>query len=85
MMMDYGMGWGFGGFTMIIFWLVPLILVLVGIKYLYSGGGSLTGNTAPPAEAAAANNALTLLEQRYAKGEIDREEFLQKRGDILGK
>jgi len=84
-MMDYGMGWGFGGFTMIIFWLVPLILVLVGIKYLYSGGGSISGNTAPPVESSAVNRALPLLEERYAKGEIDREEFLQKRADILAK
>ncbi len=85
MMMDYGMGWGFGGLTMLFFWLVPLILVLVGIKYLYSGRGSKTGNALPSAEAAAANPVLSLLEERYAKGEIDRDEFLQKRGDILGK
>jgi putative membrane protein len=84
-MMDYGMGWGFGGLTMIIFWLVPLILVLVGIKYLYSGGRSISGNAAPPVESPAVNHALPLLEGRYAKGEIDRDEFLQKRADILGK
>lgn len=85
MMMDFGMGWGFGGLTMIIFWLVPLILVLVGIKYLYSGGRSISGNAAPPVESSVADRALPLLEERYAKGEIDREEFLQKRADILGK
>jgi uncharacterized membrane protein len=27
---------------------------------------------------------LELLGRRYARGEIDREEYLQKRGDILG-
>lgn len=27
---------------------------------------------------------LELLARRYARGEIDREEYLQKRGDILG-
>ena len=84
-MMDNAMGWGFGGLTMILFWLVPLILVLVGIKYLYSGGGSVPGNAVPQSEPLAANPALTVLEERYAKGEIERDEFLQKRGDILGK
>jgi putative membrane protein len=86
-MMDYGMGWGFGGLTMILFWLVPLILLLVGIKYLFSRGGLAPGNAVPPSgpPPPAANSALTVLEERYAKGEIDRDEFLQKRADILGK
>ncbi len=84
-MMDYGMGWGFSGLTMILFWLVPLILLLVGIKYLFSGGGLARGNAAPPSGPPAANSALTVLEERYAKGEIDRDEFLQKRADLLGK
>ena len=86
-MMDYGMGWGFGGLTMILFWLVPLILLLVGIKYLFSGRGLAPGNAVPPSgqPPPAANSALTVLEERYAKGEIDRDEFLQKRADILGK
>jgi putative membrane protein len=84
-MMDYGMEWGFGGLTMILFWLVPLMLLLVGIKYLFSGGGLTPGNALPPSGSPAANSALTVLEERYAKGEIDRDEFLQKRADILGK
>jgi putative membrane protein len=83
-MMDYAMGWGFGGFTMIIFRLVPLILVLVGIRYLYSGGESVPGKAVTPSAPLAANLALSVLEERYAEGEIDRGEFLRKRGDILG-
>ncbi len=48
-MMDYGMGWGgmgwgLGWFGMILVWVVPLILVLVGIKYLVSDGGFGSGN-----------------------------------------
>lgn len=85
MMMDYGMGWGFGGLTMIVFWLVPLILLLVGIKYLSSSGGPVSGKSLPPSEPPVAKSALSVLEERYAKGEIDRDEFLQKRADILEK
>ena len=29
-------------------------------------------------------SGLDVLEERYARGEINREEYLQKRGDILG-
>jgi len=41
MMMDYGMGWGFGWMGMILFWLVPILLVLVAFKY-FSGRHGLT-------------------------------------------
>jgi uncharacterized membrane protein len=30
------------------------------------------------------HNQLEILESRYCRGEIDRDEYLQKRGDILG-
>lgn len=88
-MMDYGMGWGgmgwgLGWFGMILVWVVPLILVLVGIKYLVSDGGFGSGN-ASNGQQAQPNKALAALEERYAKGEIDRDEFLQKRDDLLGK
>jgi len=29
-------------------------------------------------------SGLELLEKRYARGEIDRDEYLQKKGDIVG-
>ena len=35
-------------------------------------------------ESARRSPALDLLEERYARGEINREEYLQKKGDILG-
>ena len=82
-MMDYGMGWGFGGFAMVLFWIVPLVLLLVGIKYLFSSGGFAPGGVS--SEPSHSSRALATLEERYARGEIDRDEFLQKRGDIHGK
>ncbi len=82
-MMDYGMDWGmgWGWLWMLLFWLVPLLVVIAlgaaAIKYLFSGG------TRP---GAAAHNersrALELLEERYARGDINREEYLQKRDDL---
>ena len=37
MMMDYGMGWGIGWLWMLLFWLIPILLVLAAAKYLFSG------------------------------------------------
>ena len=82
-MMDYGMGWGFGWLGMIFVWLVPLVLVFLGIKFLMSDGGRGAGNA--PSGSEQASRALAILEERYARGEINREEFLQKRNDILAR
>jgi len=82
-MMDYGMGWGMGsgGFGMLLFWLVPLLVVIVlaaaAIKYLIAGGAR---SNAPARDVGI--RALEVLEERYARGEINREEYLQKRDDL---
>lgn len=76
MMWEYGMGWGWGWLGMILFWLVPILLVLAAIKYL--AGGSRLGQGAREER----RKALDVLEERYARGEIDREEYLQKRDDL---
>ena len=82
-----GMGWmwGFGGLAMIAFWLITLVLLLAGIKFLFGGGGSLFDSSSNvQRRERSGSSALAVLEERYAKGEIGREEFLQKRQDILG-
>lgn len=80
-MMDYemGWGWGFGWIGMILFWLVPILLVLVAVKYLFAGKGR-TGIGARQDD----DRALAILEEKYARGEIGREEFMQKRDDLKG-
>ncbi len=84
-MMDYGMGWGMGWgwhwFGMLVFWLIPLLVVIAlvaaAVKYLFSRGArSGTGLHEDR------SRALELLEERYARGEINREEYLQKRDDL---
>lgn len=70
--MGYGFheGWGMGGG-----WLWPLILVVIIVVLLMRRGTSRPSHSAPP-------SALEELERRYARGEIGREEFLQKKSDL---
>ncbi|MDT3736791.1 MAG: SHOCT domain-containing protein [Denitratisoma sp.] len=76
-MWDYSMGHWWGWFGMGLFWLVLLLLVLVAVKYL-------TSNSAPPSDSSrgAGKTAADYLEESYARGEISRDEFLQKREDL---
>lgn len=80
-MMNYGMGWGWHWFGMLVFWLVPLLVVIAlaatAIKYLFSGGARSDAGLHD-----GSNKALEVLEERYARGEINREEYLQKRDDL---
>lgn len=70
----YGMG-GFGGITMILFWGLIIIGIFLVIKYLTSGQSS----NAPPPE----RDPLQILKERYARGEIDTQEF-EERKKMLG-
>ncbi|WP_037374387.1 SHOCT domain-containing protein [Sedimenticola selenatireducens] len=69
-MMEGGIGMGFGGGLMWLFWIVSIVLVVWAIK-LAIGVANRPGDKA--------RSALDILEERYAKGEIDQEEFEQKR------
>ena len=74
---DYGMGWHWLGWLgMAFFWLVLVLLVLAAVKYLKGDrrSNALEGERKP--------DALAILEERYARGEIDREEYVQKRDDL---
>ncbi|MGE5758674.1 MAG: SHOCT domain-containing protein [Sideroxydans sp.] len=74
---DYGWGWGWAGMGlgMLLFWGV-LIAVMV-LLFRSSSGSSGTGRSSE-------KSALDLLKERYARGEIEREEFLQKKRDLEG-
>ncbi len=74
-MMGWGYGYGFGLFHMII-WLVILVAIVAGVVWLTRTG------TLP--FFARRSPGLQALEERYARGEINRDEFLQKKRDISG-
>ena len=65
----------------------PIFLILFGIL-LFLGIALLVRLLAfygdQSRDAGGRKRALELLEERYAKGEIDRDEYLQKRQDLEG-
>ncbi len=78
-MFDGGAGMLFGGLWMILFLAVPLLLVAVLLKYLFTKPRENGGRETAPAP----QTPLDVLKAAYARGEISREEFIQKRDDIL--
>jgi putative membrane protein len=67
-------GWhGYGGGFMWIFWLFVIVAVAWFAVSVKRGRGD-----APARE----DSALDILQKRYARGEIDREEFEQKKRDL---
>ena len=63
----------FGSFMMLLFWGGLVILIVLGVRWM--GTGSSRGIGGPGLE----NRALEILEERYARGEIDKEEFEERR------
>ncbi len=85
-MFGYGHDWGMmgggfggaGGFNMV-FWALALVLLAGGVFWFMRSSPSIgLGHQA----AAARHGGLDVLEQRYARGEVNREEYLQKKGDL---
>lgn len=72
-----GMGWWmiFGGIWMLVFWGGLIALVIWGISKLTGRGGSGSGTTQR-------RDPLDIAKERYAKGEIPREEFEQIKKDL---
>ena len=64
-------GWGhmiLGSLMMVIFWGMVIAVIVFGVRWMI---GSSSRNMPSPSE----NNPLDILKQRFARGEIDREEF----------
>ena len=73
-----GMGWWmvFGMAWMVVFWGVIVALVVWGVKRLTERGRSRPSNSEKP-------NPLDIAKERYARGEISKEEFDQIKNDLL--
>ena len=77
MMGGWGMGW-FGGIFMIIFWVLLIVGLVFLIKWLVQSTKGDSGSTR-----SGSSNALEILKERYARGEINKQEFEEKKRDLL--
>jgi putative membrane protein len=74
------MGGGFMWFWAV-FWVVVLALLVAGAIWL---ARTLTRPSNPPSGPAGAGPARAELDLRYARGDLTREEYLQRRADLEG-
>jgi len=65
-------GWGFGGIMMIVFWAAVILLIVWVVKGVH--GDDYTKHNS--------KSAVDILKERYAKGEIDKREFEEKKKDL---
>ena len=76
------MGWGgpFAGILMFAAFIAVIVIAVLLVRYLWNLGH---GQGAGPAGRPGSNReALEILDRRYAKGEIEREEYLRRKEDL---
>ena len=80
---DWGMmgSWGGGwlGLSGMLIWLLLLVLFVVGVIWLVRNTAS---RREPSQQSGRRSPGLDILDERYAKGEINRDEYLHKKSDI---
>ena len=65
--------WGFGALHMLLYWGVLILILVALVKWVFGVPGGRTEER---------GRALDILKERYARGEIGKEEFEQKKRDL---
>jgi putative membrane protein len=74
-------GWGhmlFGSLMMVLFWGGLILLIVLAVRYL--GHGSARGGE----RSSGGKTPLQILEERFARGEIDKAEFEERKQALYG-
>ncbi|MGA2762675.1 MAG: SHOCT domain-containing protein [Spirochaetia bacterium] len=73
-------GWGYGNWlgwlgplVMVVFWAAVITGIVFLVRYFIRQGSGRDRE----------DSALEVLRKRYARGEISKEEYLEKRGDLM--
>ena len=77
-----GMGFGFGGIAMVIFWVVVVGLAVWLLSLLFPRVTHNITASGTPQRTGALESPTEILKQRYARGEITKEQFEQMRRDV---
>ena len=80
----WGMGMGMGWIGMLLFWGLVIAAIVVLVRRVGTQSGAQSGVPPQPAATAPARTPLTILQERYARGEIERDEYETKRRDLNG-
>jgi putative membrane protein len=70
----YGMGWGWS-IIMLAFWIAVIVGIIFLIRWIVLSTDKRHGTKTE-------DSALEILRQRYAKGEVNKEEFEEKKRDL---
>lgn len=81
---NHGWWWFFGGLVPFLFLLALIALAVWAILMLTSHGAAPLPATGAGAAVARSDGALEEVRLRYARGELSREEFLQRSHDLGG-
>ena len=77
MMGDWGMGW-FGMIFMILFWVLVIAGIVSLVRWLFQNRGNRSYSGV-----SRGSQAMDILKERYAKGEITHDEFESMKREIL--
>lgn len=73
-MTGWGGGWGMFVLHMLLWWVLIILGIIVLARWVFGGG---------PGRGSSEDRALSILRERYARGEIDKAEFDARKRDLM--
>ena len=79
---DWGFGWGgmWFGWLMMVGFTIAVVVLVVWLAKLFAGNAAT--NPGSPGEHERSGSALDILQARYARGEMTKEEYLDARATL---